>query len=118
LTILLLVLFAGAVQPAPGPSVTGPTAEWKRYADCAAAHYADARIVDLKRTAPMKADIMDLGRRYGAVATQLRRTETGSSKEKAFEHAKAYIVERTRELSLRARPDLQPIFDACPKPPD
>ena len=117
MTTLLLALLAGAVHAAPPPAPSGPLAEWKRFAECAAVHYADAQIIDLKRTAPMKARIMDLGRRYGSMATELRHTETGDPKDKAFAYTKSYILEQTRQLALRTRPDLQPIIDACPKPP-
>ncbi len=118
MTTLLLALLAGAVHAAPSPAAAAPAAEWRRFADCAAVHYADARIIDLNRTAPMKARIMDLGRRYGSVATELRHTETGNPKDKAFEYTKTYIMERTRMLALKSRPDLQPIIDACPAPPN
>ena len=111
MTTLLLALLAGAAPTA------GTAAEWRQFADCAAVHYADAQIIDLNRTAPMKARIMEVGRLYGMRAMELRHTETGDSRGKAFEYTKSYIMERTRLLALRTRPDLQPIIDACPKPP-
>lgn len=114
---LLLALLAGAVHAHPAPTPTGAPAEWKRFAECAAAHYADADIIDLNRTAPKKAAIMDLGRRYGSMARALRHSETGDPKGKADAYTKAYIVELTRNLAQRTRPDLQPIIDACPNPP-
>ena len=117
MTFLFLALLASLAPATPAPATAAQPAEWKRFADCAAVHYADARIIDLSRTAPMKARIMDLGRRYGSMATELRHTETGDPKGKAFEYTKSYIVERTRELALRTRPDLKSIIDTCPKPP-
>ena len=60
---------------------------------------------------------MDLGRRYGSMATELRHTETGDPKDKAFAYTKSYIMQLTRQLALRTRPDLQPIIETCPPPP-
>ncbi len=117
MTPLLLALLAGLAPAAAATSPAAPPAEWRRYAECAAVHYADAQIIDLTRTAPKKAAIMALGRRYGAAATELRGAETGAAKAKAVAYTKAYIMERTRLLSLQTRPDLQPIIAACPKAP-
>jgi len=113
----ILITLLLALVASPAPTSAAQPAEWRRFADCAAVHYADAQIIDLNRTAPMKAQIMELGRRYGSMATELRHTETGDPKDKAFAYTKSYIMERTRLLALGARPDLQPMLAACPKPP-
>lgn len=110
---LLLALLVSAAQAGASPPAA-PQPAWKTYAECSAAHYADARVPDLKRTMPLKDQIMELGRRYSAEALSLRQTEAGVSKARAYAYTKSYIKERTRLLALRPRLDIKAVIDTCP----
>ncbi len=122
LLAVAVVMFASGPAPA-GPHASGPITAiepeplWMLYADCSAAHYADAQIIDLTRTAAQKRAILQLGRRYSAMATDQLRGGPGAHVDKAFEHTKAYILEKTRLLTLRARPDVRTAISRCPALP-
>jgi hypothetical protein len=118
--MLSLMLASLLAAPHAGAPITAiePEPQWMLYADCSAAHYANAQIIDLNRTAAQKKAILQLGRRYSAVATdQLRGGPGPHHVDKAFEQSKAYILEKTRLLALRTRPDVQAAIARCPAPP-
>ena len=112
LFMILFALSARTAAPAPPPS---PPAPWKAFAECSAAYYADAQIPDLQRTRLLKDGLKEAGRRYSARALSLREAEAGRGLDRSKAYTKSYILERTRLLALRARPEVRAIIDGCPK---
>lgn len=115
MTPIFMVLLAFAARSSAPPPPPLPNAPWKAVAECSAAYYADASIPDLKRTRPLLDDLKDNGRRYAAEALAQQRKETGWGQERSRAFTKTYIMERTRLLALRTRPEVRAIIDACPK---
>jgi hypothetical protein len=115
LNILVLALFASAA-PAASPAQAEPA--WKIFADCSAAHYADAQVPLPKRTLAQKSAVMDLGKRYSAEALSRRQAETHETKARTYAYTKSYILERTRLMALSPRPAVKALIDTCPELPE
>ena len=117
LNLLLFALIAGAPHTSTPSTALDPEPAWMLYADCSAAHYADAHLIDEKRTAAQKVTMMDLGRRYSAAAGDSLRGGPGHHTDDATERTKAYVLEKTRLLSLRTQPQVQAEIGKCPALP-
>ena len=113
--MLFMILFALAARTSVPASPPPAAAPWKTYAECSAAYYADAQIIDLQRTRALKDGLMLNGRRYAARALTLGEADSGRDLDRSRAYTKSYILERTRLLALRTRPEVRAIIDACPK---
>jgi len=112
LTRRLAGIAAGCLAAAASAAAAGP-ADWRAYADCAAAYRANAQLSDPDRPASMTAQISEVAADYAREAA--RRLAHPASKAAARRAAEARIAGQAKRLAGQSRAAVEKLIDACPQ---
>jgi hypothetical protein len=99
----------------PGAAAAATPADWKAYADCAAAYRANAAIDDPARGKAMRASIADEAEVYAKAAVAPYRHATKAGEAKARRVVTAYVAGRTPDFARQSREAIDHFIDACPQ---
>lgn len=94
----------------------GPKADWRGFADCAAAYKANAAFAEPDRAASMTAMVSEVADAYEASAVDKIRSLSDMSQEAALSTVRSQVNLKLQEFSGRSREQVERFIESCPQP--
>ena len=110
--VFALVMLAAAQSATPAAP---PKADWKAFADCAAAYRSNAAIVDPARTESMKAMVSDTAQDFETAAIARYRETSKASAETAVKAVAGRVKSELPKFTAEPRTRVEHFIDACPQ---